>query len=168
VKLGIDTEKAEIVWENPWELKPNPKNRNQHSDEQIDRLCKLIEYQGFRSPIIVSNRSGCITAGHGRRLAAIKLDMKRVPVIYQDYESDDHEYVHVQSDNAIAEWSELDLSAINADLPELGPFDIDLLGIKNLALDPSEFAEPEDKAPPKYKDASMIECPQCGAQIQKQ
>ena len=25
---------------------PNPKNMNKHSDEQIERLCKLIEFQG--------------------------------------------------------------------------------------------------------------------------
>ena len=26
---------------------PNPRNRNIHSDEQIERLCKIIKYSGY-------------------------------------------------------------------------------------------------------------------------
>ena len=37
---------------------PNPKNANRHSIEQIERLVKLIKYQGFRNPLIVSKRTG--------------------------------------------------------------------------------------------------------------
>lgn len=51
-------------------LKPNPLNRNSHPKNQIKRLEKIIKAQGFRSPIVVSNRSGLIVAGHGRLQAA--------------------------------------------------------------------------------------------------
>lgn len=131
-------------------LKQHPKNRNKHSPEQIDRLVKILEYQGWRYPIKVSNRSEFITSGHGRLMAAIKMGLKEVPVSYQDYDSDEQEYADVQSDNAIASWSELDLSGINLDIADLGPdFDIDLLGIKNFTLDISD-KEPgcdEDEVP---------------------
>src|ERR1017187_7447419 len=121
------------------ELKPHPKNRNKHPSEQIDRLAEILTYQGIRSPIKVSKRSGFITAGHGRLLAMKNLKLKEVPVNYQDYDSDEQEYADVQSDNAIALWSDLDLTGINADLAELGPdFDIDLLGIKNFVMDMSD------------------------------
>lgn len=119
------------------ELKPNPKNRNIHSKDQIDRLAEIIKYQGFRNPITVSNQSGFIVAGHGRLEAAKQLGIEAVPVIYQDFESEEQEYAAQVSDNAIASWAELDLSGINADLGDLGPdFDIDLLGIKNFFIDP--------------------------------
>lgn len=119
----------------PKKLKPHPKNRNSHPQDQIDRLAKIIEYQGWRYPIKVSNQSGFVTAGHGRIEVAKALKCK-VPVNYQDYESDEQEYADVQSDNAIASWSELDFSGINADIANLGPdFDIDLLGIKNFEID---------------------------------
>lgn len=118
------------------ELKPHPKNRNDHPDDQIARLARVIEYQGFRHPIIVSNLSGFIVAGHGRLAAAKKLKIKEVPVDYQDFGSEEQEYAFLVSDNAVALWAELDLSGINADLGDLGPdFDIDLLGIKNFTLD---------------------------------
>lgn len=121
------------------ELKPHPKNRNAHSAEQIARLAHIIEYQGVRHPIIVSNLSGFIVAGHGRLAAAQKLELKEFPVDYQDFESEESEYAFLVSDNAVALWAELDLSGINADIGELGPdFEIDMLGIKDFTLDVSE------------------------------
>ena len=123
--------------EDPKALKEHPKNRNKHSKDQIDRLAKLYEYHGIRHPIIVSRRSGFIVAGHGRKLAAIMAKVDEVPVVYQDFNSDEAEYAFIQADNAIALWAELDLSGINSDLTDLGPdFDLDMLGIENFTLDP--------------------------------
>lgn len=122
------------------DLKPNPKNNNKHSKEQIDRLAKIIAYQGQRSPIVVSNQSGFITKGHARLQAMKKLGWEKVAVDFQDYDSPEAEYADMTADNAIALWAELDLSAINCELPELGPdFDLEMLGVLNLKLDPSEI-----------------------------
>jgi DNA modification methylase len=117
---------------------PNEKNRNQHTPSQIERLKQIIEYQGFRIPVIISNRSGRLVAGHGRILAAKQLGMKFVPAIYQDFESDEQEYTAGISDNSIAAWAELDLTSINLDIGDLGPFDIDLLGIDSFTVDMAE------------------------------
>jgi len=123
----------------PKELADHPKNRNKHSNEQIDRLVKLYKYHGIRHPIIISNLSGYIVAGHGRKAAAIKAKMKEFPVVYQDFENEEAEYAFLQADNAIALWAELDFSGINSDIADLGPdFDIDMLGIKNFTIDVSE------------------------------
>jgi len=128
------------------DLQEHPKNRNKHSKEQIERLAKLYNYQGIRHPIIVSKKSGFIVAGHGRKAAAKILDLKEFPVVYQDFENDDQEYAFIQSDNAIALWAELDLSGINADIPELGDdFSIDLLGIKKFTTDFFDKYEQENK-----------------------
>ena len=54
----------------------NPKNNNKHPKEQIERLAQLIEFQGFRNPVVVSNRTGFVVAGHGRIEAAKKLGLK--------------------------------------------------------------------------------------------
>lgn len=130
----------------PSKLKKHPKNRNKHPKEQIERLAKILSYQGFRYPIKVSKLSGFITSGHGRAEAAKLLKLTEIPVVYQDYESDEQEYADVQSDNAIASWSELDLSDINTDIQDLGPdFDIDLLGIKNFTIDVAEKVNKGDE-----------------------
>lgn len=133
------------------ELKSHPKNRNEHPEDQIKRLAEILKYQGWRYPVKVSKLSGFVTAGHGRIEAAKLNGWKEVPVNFQDYESDEQEYADVQADNAIASWSELDLSAINSDLADLGPdFNIDLLGLKDFVLEPAEKLEPqcdEDEIP---------------------
>ena len=141
------------------ELKPHGKNRNKHSQEQITRLAQIFEYQGIRHPIIVSNLSGLVVAGHGRLEAAKKLGLTEFPVDYQDFKNEEQEYAFIVSDNSIALWSELDLAGINADIPDLGPdFEIDLLGIKNFHLDVAEkegLTDPDDvpeaPAEPKTK-----------------
>lgn len=138
----------------PKELKPSHKNRNKHSDEQIQRLAKILEYQGWRWPVKVSKQSGLITSGHGRRLAAIMNEWKTVPVVYQDYESEDEEYADSVSDNAIASWAELDLSGINIDIPDLGPdFDIDMLGLRGFEIEPADKFNGDADEVPEVKDA---------------
>jgi len=125
------------------DLKPNPKNRNKHPDDQVARLAKILDYQGFRYPVKVSKRSGFVTSGHGRIEAARANGWASVPVNFQDYDSDEQEYADVQADNAIASWAEMDLSGINADLGDLGPdFDLEMLGIKDFNLDPFEKLPP--------------------------
>jgi hypothetical protein len=128
-----------IIIEDISKIKPNPKNPNQHDESQIDRLCKLITAHGFRVPIIVSRQSGFIAAGHGRLEASKKLGLKTVPVMYQDFDSPEIEYQFMIADNAISGWSELDLSKINIDIGEFGPFDIELLGLRNFQVEPFDL-----------------------------
>lgn len=145
-------------------IKINPKNRNKHGADQIERLVKIIQYQGFRNPLIVSKRTEMLVAGHGRLLAAKRMKLKSVPVMFQDFENEAQEYACMVSDNAIASWSLLDISAITADLSGLGPdFNIDLLGISNFTadFDNKEFDPDHDDS----SDDTSKECPHCGGKI---
>jgi hypothetical protein len=133
----MEIKAKEITFVDIDSLIPNPKNNNKHPKEQIERLSKLIKYQGFRNPLVVSSRSGFVLCGHGRIEAAKLAGMKQVPVMYQDFENEAQEYAYLTSDNAIASWSELDLSLVNTEMLDLGPdFDIELLGIENFTIDP--------------------------------
>ena len=91
------------------ELKAHPKNPNQHPERQVELLAKIIEATGWRSPIVVSKRSGYITKGHGRLLAAVRAGFSEVPVDLQDYESEEEELADMVADNDIAELAEMDL-----------------------------------------------------------
>lgn len=149
----------------PKTLKDNPKNRNKHGQDQIERLAELYAYQGVRHPIVVSNLTGFIVAGHGRKLAAIRAGIKEMPVVFQDFESLDQEYAFIQSDNAVSLWAELDLSAINADIQDLGPdFNIDMLGIHNFTLDVADknFEPAEESDQGKLDQKTKHLCPECG------
>lgn len=124
-------------------LKENPENTNKHPDEQIERLAKIIKESGFRTPLTVSNRSGYVLCGHGRIDAARKLGMTQLPVIYQDFKDEIEEYAHLNADNEIARWATTDLSMVNQKILDLGPFDIDLLGIKDFVVEPMDMDFPD-------------------------
>jgi len=129
----------EIV--DPKSLKPHPKNPNQHSAAQIDALVALYKYQGMRIPLVISNLSGYTISGHGRTDAAIKAGCL-VPVMFQDFDSEEQEYAFMVSDNAVALQAELNMAQINMEVPNLGPdFDIAMLGIPDFKIDVSELPD---------------------------
>lgn len=146
-------------------LKPHPKNRNLHPDKQVERLAEILEYQGWRYPVKVSKRSGFVTSGHGRILAAKLRGWKTVPVNYQEYESEEQEYADVQADNAIASWSELDFDNIRLDLEGMPfEFNTDLLGIKDFKVDISERDLKNTSVELNVDSFDNFEhqCPKCG------
>jgi len=156
--MKIKSEKIELV--DVESIVPNPKNANQHSAEQIERLCKLIKYQGFRNPLIVSNRTGFLVVGHGRLEAAKKLGIKKLPVIKQDFENEAQEYAYLISDNEIARWAELDKEQVLNDLKEIELDDIELLGLEDFEIpEVDEVDLPElksgDKEPYQQKTFTL-------------
>jgi DNA modification methylase len=111
-------------------LVPNPKNPNQHPDEQIQLLGRIIRQTGWRQPITVSKRSGFIVKGHGRLAAALLEGLKAVPVDYQNYTNEAEEYADLIADNRIAELADMDnklLADIFADI-DTGEIPVELTG----------------------------------------
>lgn len=126
------------------DLKLFPKNPNKHSEEQIQRLAKILEYQGWRYPVKVSKLSGFVTSGHGRILAAKANGWHSVPVNYQPYDNTEQEYADVVADNSIASWAELEYGLVNSELENLGPdFDLEMLGLKGFMLEPADKLDPD-------------------------
>tara|TARA_R110000787_G_C13421642_1_gene444908 strand:+ start:761 stop:1978 length:1218 start_codon:yes stop_codon:yes gene_type:complete len=129
---------------------PNPKNANRHSIEQIKRLEKLIEYQGFRNPLIVSARTGFLVVGHGRLEAATNLGLTKLPVITQEFKDEAQEYAYLISDNEIARWAELDKHLVYEELKNLDIDDIELLGLEDFEIPGIDVLDPqtdEDEVP---------------------
>ena len=138
----MEIKSKEIEMVSVSELIHHPKNMNEHSEDQINRLIKLIEYQGFRNPLVVQKGTNLVVAGNGRLMAAKKMNLKEVPVTYQEFDSEAQLYAYMTSDNAIASWAHLDLSKVNSEMLDFGPdFDIDLLGIKDFVIEPAEKFE---------------------------
>ena len=143
------------------ELRPHPENPNEHPTRQIELLAKIISSQGWRAPIVVSNLSGFVVAGHARLLAAEKLKLEEVPVDFQDFESRDQEMSHLVADNRIAEIADLNFERIAEILHSIGEdSDLDLTGFLDFEREPllagdwsppgmEDLPEPDpDKVPP--------------------
>lgn len=94
------------------DMKPNPKNPNQHPEEQLRRLGSIIRAAGWRNPITVSTRSGLIVRGHGRLMAAQLAGLNEVPVDYQNYATEADELADLVADNRIAELSDPDMQKL--------------------------------------------------------
>jgi ParB-like chromosome segregation protein Spo0J len=62
------------------ESRRHPKNPNTHSAAQVAAIAAVLEGNGWRQPVVVSNRSGLITKGHGRLDVALMLGFARVSV----------------------------------------------------------------------------------------
>ena len=117
----------------------NPKNNNTHPREQIEHLKKIIRYSGFRNPLTISTRTGFLNCGEARLIAAKELEMKQVPVMFQEFDDEAQEYAHMTADNAVQQQSIIDFKKVNETFPDFGPdFNVDMLGIKNFTLDISD------------------------------
>jgi len=125
------------------QLRINPKNPNTHTEDQIVLLAKILQVQGWRSPIVVSKRSDLIIKGHGRLEAAKLANFTQVPVDYQDYESEEAEISDLIADNRIAELSDFNNQALKDLIEQLdtGDNDLDLTGfdLPNLEMLMSQF-----------------------------
>jgi len=102
----------EISYVNPDELHPWEKNPR-INDEAAVKLAEEIRSKGFRQPI-VATRDGMIRAGHTRWKAARLLGLDNVPVIYQDFASEEEAEAFAISDNRVAEESKWDVEQLAA------------------------------------------------------
>ena len=138
-------------------LVPNPKNPNNHPEEQIKLLGRIIKATGWRQPITVSNRSGFIVKGHGRLKAAQMAGLTEAPVDYQEYASEAEEYADLVADNRLAELSEIDNAMLadifrDIDLDEIpaeltGYTEDEMADLLDALTEPVELEADEDVVP---------------------
>jgi len=108
----------------------HPRNPNTHSAAQVAAIAAVLEGNGWRQAIVISNQSGRITRGHGRLDAALLLGHAQAPVDFQDYENEQAEIADMVADNRLSELSEIDEDKLLDVLKELhaAGHDIELAG----------------------------------------
>lgn len=110
-------------------LIPFAKNSRTHSDAQVAQIAGSIREFGFTNPILIDEQNGVI-AGHGRLLAARKLNLDEVPCIRLEGLTDAQKRAYVIADNKIAlnaGWDEKLLALELQELSDLG-FSLDSTG----------------------------------------
>lgn len=154
------------------ELQEYKNNSKLHPSSQIDQIASSIEEFGFNSPILAwHNDDGEpeIVAGHGRLMAARKLGMEELPVVFLDHLSEEARRAYLLVDNQLTMNSGFDfeilqgeLEAItNIDMQDFGFVSVDLLD--DLDVDDSEFLQDTEITKDKQK---TIVCPHCGEVIE--
>ena len=110
-------------------LVPYARNARTHSDEQVGQIAASIKEWGWTTPVLVDEQ-GSIIAGHGRTLAAQRLQMTEVPVMVAKGWSDAKKRAYVLADNKLAMNAGWDNEMLALELGEIGDlgFDLDLTG----------------------------------------
>ena len=108
-------------------LIPYALNSRTHSDEQVAQIAASIREFGFTNPVLVDEDNNLI-AGHGRLLAARKLNMSEVPAITVTGLDDRKRRALVIADNKIALNSDWDIDALKVELEDLASDFGELMG----------------------------------------
>ena len=114
---------------NTVDLIPYARNSRTHSDEQVNQIASSIKEFGFLNPIIIDGENGII-AGHGRVMAANKLNIKELPCVDASHLSETQRRAYVIADNKLALNSGWDIEMLRVEFDELqeAGFDLELTG----------------------------------------
>jgi len=143
-------------------LIPLARNPRTHSDAQVAQIAASIAAFGFNNPILVDTKAGII-AGHGRLLAARKLQLAEVPVIALDHLTEAQKRVYIIADNQLplnAGWDEELLQAELAALQN-DDFNIRLIGFEDDEL--ARMLAEQDAADGLTDEDAVPELPQTPA-----
>lgn len=159
-KVGIDT------------LIPYARNSRTHSDEQVAQIAASIKEFGFTNPVLIDSEGGII-AGHGRVLAARKLDMDEIPVLVLSHLSDPQRRAYIIADNQLALNAGWNLETLRLELHALdeSEFNIDLLGfdgaeLSQIMFDPDfDAGSADDQGKLDELSPKIVKCPHCGEQF---
>ena len=123
-------------------LIPFARNSRTHSDKQVAEIAASIKEFGWTNPILVDGDKGII-AGHGRLLAARKLNMDTVPVIELAHLTETQKRAYVIADNKLALNAGWDDQLLTIELNDLlaDGFTLELLGFDKDEL--AKLLEPE-------------------------
>lgn len=102
-------------------LVPYENNVKKHDLTQVSKIAASIQRHGWTQPVVV-DKNGVIIAGHGRRLAALELGLKKVPVLVRSDLTDDEVKALRLADNRVAmsdydpEMLRVELASLEADM----------------------------------------------------
>lgn len=127
------------------QLIPYTNNARTHDENQVTQIAASIKEFGFTNPVLIDKNNGII-AGHGRTMAAKKLNLKEVPVIRLEHLSDAQRKAYILADNKLALNAGWDNELLKLEFDELKElnFDLELTGFtldEIQALDPMQLTE---------------------------
>lgn len=129
-------------------------NNPRRNEKAVDAVANSIKQFGFKNPIIV-DKNNVIISGHTRRLAALKLGLKEVPVIVGKDLTEAQIKAFRLADNRVAEIAKWDEDALKEEMAKVLDVDFESFGFD---LDDIEDIIQEEVGIKKHK------CPKCGCE----
>lgn len=144
------------------EIKLYAKNQKKHPEEQISNIAKSIEKYGFIQPLVLDKNNEVII-GHGRLLAAQKLELQKLPCVYADSLTENQVKELRILDNKLNE-SNWDFELLKEEIGQLdfSDFEIDFNIPEDIDVDLDALNDLFEDTEQKEKEPKMIKCPHCG------
>lgn len=144
------------------DIVPYENNAKKHPDDQVEHIANSIKEFGFRQPLVI-DQNNVVVIGHGRLLAAKRLGMEEVPVLYADGLTDAQVKALRLADNKTNE-SEWDFSMLEAELNDLRidfnmsdfGFDLDDEDLQSGGVQEDEVPEPPVEPKSKLGDLYQL------------
>ena len=110
------------------QLRPDPANPRRISDAELEALTRSIKEFGLVDPIIARRGDGLVVGGHQRLIAARRLGLKAIPVVYVDVTDEQAKLLNLALNRISGEWDQELLARLLAELQEAPGVDISLSG----------------------------------------
>jgi DNA modification methylase len=112
------------------DLKADPANPRRISDAELEALTRSIREFGLVDPIIARQEDHSVIGGHQRLLAARRLGLKTVPVIYLDITREKAQLLNVALNKISGDFDQELLARLLADLGTSPDLDLTLSGFE--------------------------------------
>ena len=110
------------------DLRPDPANPRRISDEELDALERSVRQFGFVEPVLARREDATVIGGHQRLLAARRLGLTSVPVIWIDLSAEQARLLGLALNKISGSWDNALLARLLADLGAMPDLDLSLSG----------------------------------------
>jgi DNA modification methylase len=116
-------------------LRPDPANPRKISDAELEALTRSLQEFGFVQPVVALRSDHTVVGGHQRLVAARKLGMRQVPVVYVDLPLKQGRLLNLALNKISGSWEDELLARMVADLSSLETADLSLAGFSEDELE---------------------------------
>jgi len=110
------------------DLRPDAGNPRRISDDELEALTRSIKEFGLVDPIIARREGETVIAGHQRLVAARRLGLKAVPVVFVDISEEQSRLLNLALNRISGDWDNELLARLLADLNAVPDIDLSLSG----------------------------------------
>ena len=116
-------------------LLPGPANPRRMPAAELEALTRSLKEFGFIDPVIARRKTRVVIGGHQRLLAARKLGLETVPVIFLDLGEEQARVLNIALNKIGGEFDEELLGRLLSELSELSDLDLTLSGFCSQEID---------------------------------
>ncbi len=110
------------------QLRPDPANPRRISEAELDALERSLRQFGFVQPVVARRDDGIVIGGHQRLVAARRLGLTSVPVIWLDISAEQARLLALALNKISGSWDDALLARLLAELQAVPDLDLSLSG----------------------------------------